>query len=84
MKGDTYTSAYLGPRAAASRRSFRHRQCPLLADQRPIGCSKAVFPLEIAEFNGVGLAGDRERVKATYSVEKLDTRAPLPGADRAI
>jgi hypothetical protein len=44
-----------------------------MADQRPIGCSRAVIPREIAEFNGVGLAGARQWAISTYSVEKLVT-----------
>jgi hypothetical protein len=42
-----------------------------VAGQRPIGCSRAVIPLEIAEFNGAGLADGRQRIMSTYCVEKL-------------
>jgi len=34
---------------------------PVMADQRPIGGSRAVVPLVTAEFNFGGLAGDPQR-----------------------
>jgi len=57
---------------AASRQPFRHRRCPLLADQRPIVRSEPVIPLEIAEFDGDGLADVRQRVISTREADDLD------------
>jgi len=48
------------------RTKLQHRPERLeLADQRPIGRSKPVVPLETAEFNQANLAGDREGAMST-------------------
>ncbi len=60
-------SAYRKPRAAASGPLFRLRDRQVMADQRPIGCSKPAVPFETDEFNDVGLVGDLEGAMSTRS-----------------
>jgi hypothetical protein len=52
-------------RAAALRMEFVAVDRPQVAGQRPIARSEPVIPLEIAEFDSDGLAGDRQRVIPT-------------------
>jgi hypothetical protein len=66
----------------ASEHPVRERHCPVLArsaDQRRIGCSRAVVPLEITEFYGVRLAGDRERALSTVAIAQLTVEHLVPG-----